>query len=160
MSYRFADPWFLSLLVILPLILFWILSRGRCRNSSLRFPHVGSLRKAYKPMAARSGNVLFAVRLVALGLLVLAASRPQSGATREEVTAEGIDIVLALDLSSSMLAQDIEPDRIEAAKNRLNPKRAKDTSNLATILDVSMYDEQGISYRLPDHIYAERSSKG
>ena len=50
-------------------------------------------------------------------------------------------------------------NRIEAAKNKLTPKRAKDTSNLTTILDVSMYDEQGISYRLPDHIYAERSSK-
>ena len=50
-------------------------------------------------------------------------------------------------------------NRIEAMKNKLTPKRAKDTSNLATILDVSMYDEQGISYRLPDHIYAERSSK-
>ena len=116
MSYRFADPWFLSLLLILPLILVWTLRRAGRRNSSLRFPHVGSLKKAYKPMAARSRHFLFALRLIALGLLVLAAARPQSGATREEVTAEGIDIVLALDLSTSMLAQDIEPDRIEAAK--------------------------------------------
>ena len=50
-------------------------------------------------------------------------------------------------------------NRIEAMKNKLNPERAADTSNLATILDVSMFDEQGISYTLPDHIYAERSSK-
>ena len=50
-------------------------------------------------------------------------------------------------------------NRIEAVKNRLNPGRAADTSNLATILDVSMFDEQGISYKLPDHIYAEQSSK-
>ena len=116
MSYRFADPWFLSLLLILPLILVWTLRRGSRRNSSLRFPHVGSLKKAYKPMAARSRHFLFALRLMVLGLLVLAAARPQSGAVREEVTAEGIDIVLALDLSTSMLAQDLAPDRIEAAK--------------------------------------------
>ena len=50
-------------------------------------------------------------------------------------------------------------NRIEAMKNKLNPGRAADTSNLATILDVSMFDEQGISYKLPDHIYAEQSSK-
>ena len=50
-------------------------------------------------------------------------------------------------------------NRIEGVRNKLNPKRAVDASNLATILDVSMFDEEGISYKLPDHIYAERSSK-
>ena len=50
-------------------------------------------------------------------------------------------------------------NRIEAVRNKLNPGRARESSNLATILDVSMFDEEGISHRLPDHIYAERSSK-
>ena len=50
-------------------------------------------------------------------------------------------------------------NRIEAMMMKLNPKRARESSNLATILEVSMFDREGISYRLPDHIYAERSSK-
>ncbi len=50
-------------------------------------------------------------------------------------------------------------NRIEAIRNRLNPNRAAATSNMATILDVSMFDEEGISYRLPEHVYAERSGK-
>ena len=50
-------------------------------------------------------------------------------------------------------------NRIEAIRNRLNPERAAATSNMTTILDVSMYDEEGISYRLPDHVYAERSGE-
>ena len=50
-------------------------------------------------------------------------------------------------------------NRIEALMGRLNPRRATDTANLMTILDVSMFDREGISYRLPDHVYAERSSK-
>ena len=50
-------------------------------------------------------------------------------------------------------------NRIEELKNRLNPNRAAVAANLTTILDVSMFDEEGISYKLPDHIYAERSSK-
>ena len=50
-------------------------------------------------------------------------------------------------------------NRIERIRNRLNPDRARDSSNLMTILEVSMFDKEGISYKLPDHIYAEQSSK-
>ena len=50
-------------------------------------------------------------------------------------------------------------NRIERLRNRLNPDRAWNSSDLMTILDVSMFDEEGISYNLPDHIYAEQSSK-
>ena len=50
-------------------------------------------------------------------------------------------------------------NRIDAVRNYLSPERARASSNLATILDVSMFDEKGISYELPDHVHAERSSK-
>ncbi len=50
-------------------------------------------------------------------------------------------------------------NRIEAIRNRLNPSRAAATSNMMTILDASMYDKEGISYRLPDHVYAEQSKE-
>ncbi len=50
-------------------------------------------------------------------------------------------------------------NRIEGLKNKLNPDRAPESTNIATILDVSVFDKEGISYKLPDHIYAEQSSK-
>ena len=50
-------------------------------------------------------------------------------------------------------------NRIEAIMTKLNPRRSGENLNLTTILDVSMFDREGISYRLPDHVYAERSSK-
>lgn len=116
MLYRFVDPILLWLLLAIPVLLLWYLRVQEQRKSTLRFSHIGSLKVAYKPFAARSRHLLFALRLVALGLLILVLARPQSGTSQDEVTAEGIDIVLVLDLSSSMLAQDIEPDRIEAVK--------------------------------------------
>ncbi|UCG85588.1 MAG: VWA domain-containing protein, partial [Gemmatimonadota bacterium] len=59
---------------------------------------------------------LLTLRVLALAALIVAFARPQSGVSSENVTSEGIDIVLALDISSSMLAEDLEPNRIEAAK--------------------------------------------
>ena len=59
---------------------------------------------------------MIVLRLAALSLLILAIARPQSTLKRQNVSIEGIDIVLGLDISSSMLAQDLKPDRLEAAK--------------------------------------------
>jgi Ca-activated chloride channel family protein len=58
-----------------------------------------------------------AFRLVALSLLIIALARPQSTTKRQDVSIEGIDIIVGLDISGSMLAQDLKPDRLEAAKN-------------------------------------------
>jgi Ca-activated chloride channel family protein len=57
------------------------------------------------------------LRLLAIAFLIVAFARPQSSSKRQDVSIEGIDIVMALDISSSMLAQDLRPDRLEAAKN-------------------------------------------
>jgi len=56
------------------------------------------------------------LRATILGVLVVALARPQTGITSESVTTQGIDIVLAMDVSSSMLAEDLQPNRLEAAK--------------------------------------------
>ncbi|NTV84183.1 MAG: VWA domain-containing protein, partial [Bacteroidales bacterium] len=60
---------------------------------------------------------MFIFRLIALALLITALARPQSTTKRQNVSIEGIDIVMGLDISGSMLAQDLKPDRLEAAKN-------------------------------------------
>ena len=75
-----------------------------------------SLRQSDVRRTGRRRHALFALRVLALATLIVAFSRPQTGVTSETLSAEGIDIVLAIDVSSSMLAEDLEPNRLEAAK--------------------------------------------
>lgn len=114
--YRFADPLFLLLLVLVPLLGLWYVRRGRQHRASLRYSSVEPVIRADRRRTGRYRHALFALRALALTAFIIAFARPQSGVTAETVTTEGIDIVLALDLSSSMLAEDIEPNRIEAVK--------------------------------------------
>ena len=116
MIYRFADPTYLLLLAVVPLLVYWYVSRGRRQVGSLRYSALAPIKRADRRRNGRYRHALFGLRALALTALVVAFARPQSGVTAETVTTEGIDIVLALDLSSSMLAEDLEPNRIEAAK--------------------------------------------
>jgi Ca-activated chloride channel homolog len=65
---------------------------------------------------AKFRHILFLINNIALLLFITALARPQSSSSRKEVTSDGIDIILALDISTSMLAEDLKPNRIEAAK--------------------------------------------
>ncbi|MEE2637239.1 MAG: VWA domain-containing protein [Acidobacteriota bacterium] len=113
---RFADPWYLLLLFGLPPLIYWYVSGGHRRHGSLRYSSLTPIKRADTGGTGRYRHVLFGLRTTALAVLILSFARPQTGITAETVTTEGIDIVLALDLSSSMLAEDLEPNRIEAAK--------------------------------------------
>ena len=114
--FRFADGHFLVLLLVIPLLIFWMY-RGRSRRgASLRFSHLGFVKTVRKPGAAQSRMILYFLRMLALGLFIVAFARPQSGIRGEEVITQGVDIILAIDVSSSMLAEDIKPNRVEAAK--------------------------------------------
>ena len=116
MSYRFADPLYLLLLALLPALVWWYATRARRAAGAMRYSAVGRLQRADGRRTGRWPHLLFGLRLLALALLLVAFARPQTGVTAESVSAEGIDIVLALDLSSSMLAEDLEPNRIGAAR--------------------------------------------
>lgn len=113
--YRFADPWYLLALLALPVLLAWYGYRLR-RGGTLRFSRVPEARAANPRRTGRLRHVLIVLRSLALAALVVAFARPQTGVTDQRVTTEGIDIVLALDVSSSMLAEDLVPNRLEAAK--------------------------------------------
>jgi len=114
--YRFADPEFLSLIVvILTLVSLYVRGR-RLRSAAIRYSDVEALKQADVRRTGRNRHVLFALRVLALAAFVVAFSRPQTGITSETITTEGIDIILAIDVSSSMLAEDLEPNRLEAAK--------------------------------------------
>ena len=113
---RFADPLYLLLLLLLPLLAYWYVVRGRRQVGSLRYSSLAPIKRADTRHTGRYRHALFGLRVVALTALIVAFARPQTGVTAESVTTDGIDIMLALDLSSSMLAEDLEPNRIEAAK--------------------------------------------
>lgn len=116
MIYRFADPAFLALLVVVPCLVYWYVAQKRRRQGTLRYSAVETVMRSDVRRSGRFRHVPFGIRMVALVALIVAFARPQSGVTEENVTTQGIDIMLALDLSSSMLAEDLEPNRIEAAK--------------------------------------------
>ena len=113
--FRFDDPAVLGLLLLLPAVfcLRWL--RGR-RPASIRFSAVAAARAAQGTPVRWASIVPGALRGLALATFVVALARPQTGITTENVLTEGIDIVMVLDVSSSMLAEDLEPNRLEAAK--------------------------------------------
>lgn len=117
---RLHDPWVLALLLLLPLLV-WLERRLR-RDAAVRFPTVGVLRGIATGGRARWRWVVPALRLAVLGLTILALARPQFGRAESRYRGEGIDIMLAVDISGSMLAEDFTVDeervnRLEAVKS-------------------------------------------
>ncbi|MFQ5753480.1 MAG: VWA domain-containing protein [bacterium] len=115
---RFANPEFLSLFIIIPLLIYWYFKKNKNRGGTLRYSNLGLVKNVEKfSNKKKLRHTIFGLRLVALALLIICFARPQSGRTEEEVITEGIDIVLTIDISSSMLAEDFKPhNRLEAAK--------------------------------------------
>lgn len=117
---RLHDPWLLGLLALLPLLV-WLERRLR-RDAAVRFPTLGILRGIPVSGRKRWRWIVPALRLAALALVVAALARPQFGRAESRYTGEGIDIMLAVDISGSMLAEDFTVDdkrvnRLEAVKS-------------------------------------------
>lgn len=113
----FKNPdFFYLLLVIVPLAVWYIL-RFKSLNASIRFSSFMGFRTIRRGWKHYLRHLPFVFQLAGLALLTLALARPQSSSNWQNVTTEGIDIVIALDISTSMLARDFQPDRLEAAKN-------------------------------------------
>lgn len=113
---EFASRWYLYFLIIIPLLTAWYIFRGSKQRATLRFSDADSMSMLPKSWKVYARHIVFALDMIALSLLIIAMARPQSSSTSKNVTVEGIDIVLTLDVSTSMLAQDLKPDRLEAAK--------------------------------------------
>ena len=116
---RLASPLLLLLLALVPVLLH--LLRLRDREPAVRFPTLGPLRIAAPVSAARRRGLLTLLRLATLGLLIFAIARPQAGTAESQIRREGVDVVLAVDVSGSMLAEDFKLDdertnRLEAVK--------------------------------------------
>ena len=114
-NYEFAHPWFFALLALMPLLGIWYYFNYRKRYPELRMPHMDVL-KGVTSWRGRFRILLHLFRGIAFVLLVVALARPQRTLEEVQRSGEGIDIFLAIDLSSSMLAQDFKPNRLEVSK--------------------------------------------
>lgn len=102
-------------LVILPMVVYYIFLQRKNR-AEFRYSNVAASEGAEANIKSKLIHVPFVLRMLVVGLLVVVLARPQSTSSWQDVTAEGIDIVMAIDISGSMLAEDFKPNRLEAAK--------------------------------------------
>jgi Ca-activated chloride channel family protein len=107
----------LALLLLLPLLAWDYFRRNEKRRASIRFPSLSVVKRMPASVAYRLRHVLVFLRLGAVALLTVALARPQLGESLEEVSTQGVDIVLVLDVSSSMKTMDFKPkNRLHVAK--------------------------------------------
>lgn len=119
----FAQPVFFWLLLLIPLIVLWYIKRQNKLQGTLGVSAI----KGFSAAAAKNKNRFFAkhaglrhyaivLRVLALTMIIIALARPQSALSWQNSTTEGIDIVIATDISGSMLSEDLKPNRLEAGK--------------------------------------------
>jgi len=115
-NFEFVNPEFFWLFLLLPVVLFWYLLKRQKQTATLRISSIQGF-KTSKNWLAKLQPLLFAMRLLALSALIVAMARPRNvdESTRIKTT-KGIDIVMAIDVSASMLARDLKPNRLDALK--------------------------------------------
>jgi len=113
----YYEPHWLWLLLLIPGMTAFYILRQRKTSAALHMPGLRQFEDAGVTFRHYLMHILFALRMVAVGLLIIVLARPQKTDRFQNVTTEGIDIMLALDISGSMLARDFKPDRLEASKN-------------------------------------------
>ncbi len=114
--FTFQNPYFFLLLFALPFLWRW-LKKNNSGVSSLKFNNLDALRSFQSPKQYWYKRVFPLLNILTFLFIVIALARPQLPQKEEMIKQEGIDIMLALDLSMSMLAKDFKPDRLEASKN-------------------------------------------
>ena len=101
----FANPLFLYLLLIVPaMVVFYVLKQSKS-NASLNVPGLQQFSKAMPTFRVYLRHILFGLRAAAVTLLIIVLARPQAVSSYQDVSTEGIDIMLSLDISGSMLAR-------------------------------------------------------
>jgi Ca-activated chloride channel family protein len=113
----FENGWFLWFLLLIPLLLAYYIYRQGKSHAAISLSTAGFLEGGRKTFRHWLRHVLFALRLAVIAIVIIVIARPQNVDKWQSSTTEGIDIVMALDVSGSMLARDFSPDRLEASKN-------------------------------------------
>lgn len=112
----FANPGYLFLLMLLIPVVGWYIWKLRNARASVQLSSTDSLRRQPKSLRVWLVHVPFALRVMVITLLSLALARPQLSNRWQSESTEGIDIMMALDISGTMLGEDLKPNRLEAAK--------------------------------------------
>lgn len=113
----FANPGFFYLFIIIALMIIWYVWRGRKSTASLSVSGFDGFTDTKISPRIILRHLLFVFRMAALSFFIVALARPQSTDKWEKVTTEGIDVVMAMDISGSMQAMDFKPNRLEASKD-------------------------------------------
>ncbi|MFH1196177.1 MAG: VWA domain-containing protein [bacterium] len=113
----FAYPIILYFLLLIPLLVFLYWKKNKTIHPDLTFASLEIFKEIKPTLRERFRHIPFALRMLAIALLIIALARPQTFSTGENVYTEGIDIAMLLDISGSMLAEDFKPNRLEAAKD-------------------------------------------
>lgn len=113
----FAHPWLLLLLLTVPLMIVWYIIRHKNIKAPINIPSTDMFGSPRRTFRQKLYHLRFILRCLAVMLLIIALARPQSKLSYEEMEVEGIDIVLAVDVSGSMKGEDFKPNRLEAAKD-------------------------------------------
>ncbi|MEG1865060.1 MAG: VWA domain-containing protein, partial [Alistipes sp.] len=119
--FRFANPQYLWLLLLLPalILLFWLVARNRKRRIA-RFGNPELMQELMPDVSTGRVVLKFMIFCTALTLIVLVAARPQFGSKLREEKTKGIEMMLTVDVSTSMLAEDFKPNRLERTKYAIN----------------------------------------
>jgi Ca-activated chloride channel family protein len=112
----FANKELLWLLLVIPVILAWYIWKSKKYSAELSVSSFQNFEGVKVSLKQYLRHSLILLRLIAIALFIIVLARPQSRSSWKDVKTEGIDIVMALDISGSMLAKDFKPDRLEAAK--------------------------------------------
>ena len=115
-NYVFANSEYFYLLILPAMIFLWYLFFHKNKYSNILFSDTTSI-KNKKTLKTRLKHLPYIFKIIGSVFLIFAIARPQSTTNWQESTRDGIDIVLSMDISGSMLAKDLKPDRLEASKD-------------------------------------------
>lgn len=127
---KFANPEYFWLLLLIPLLIIWYIFQTKKKFAPIKISTTGFINEVKPTWKIRLRSLPFILRLLTLIIIIFILARPQTSSSHKTVKTEGIDIVISLDISSSMLAEDFKPNRLEAAKktamqfidNRINDR--------------------------------------
>ena len=119
--FRFANPEYLYLLLMLPVfVLLFIFNEYRKRRAFRKFGEEKLVKKLMPDLSKYRSSVKFIFQILAISLAIIILARPQFGSKMEQVKRQGVEVIIALDVSNSMLAEDVQPSRLERAKQAIS----------------------------------------
>jgi len=118
--FRFANPDYLYLLLLVPVVILLFIANGiRKRKALKRLGELNLVERLVPEMSATRPVIKIILQLTAFIAAIIMLARPQFGSRMEDVKKQGVEVIIALDVSNSMLAEDIQPDRLTRAKQAI-----------------------------------------